>query len=275
MTVATCVPYDPESKGGSEATVRIAKADLVPTEANLRPEYSSWNELVVACEEFIGEVNDRPHRATRRTPNEMLAEEAVHLHRLPEVAYTAVFGETRHVSWSATISFGGVQYSVPAHLGRLGGLGPIEGDELVVTHVAGRGATEVARHRLSTPGIPASTTPTIRPGHRARSSASPRPPTKPSGPSWRSARGPTCGWSKPERPAPSRIKVKMADAVSWPACTETKRSTSPSDRPPSMGASPKATWPPSSPLQPIGDHHSASENHSLQGGTAAWKGFGT
>ena len=31
LTVATCVPADPESKGGSEATVRIAKADLVPT----------------------------------------------------------------------------------------------------------------------------------------------------------------------------------------------------------------------------------------------------
>ena len=50
VTVATCVPSDPESKGGVEATVRIAKADLVPTEANLRPEYSSWAELVVACD---------------------------------------------------------------------------------------------------------------------------------------------------------------------------------------------------------------------------------
>ena len=39
LTVATCVPYDPEPKGGSEATVRVAKADLVPTEANLLPAY--------------------------------------------------------------------------------------------------------------------------------------------------------------------------------------------------------------------------------------------
>ena len=29
ITVKTCVPYDPETKGGVEATVRIAKADLV------------------------------------------------------------------------------------------------------------------------------------------------------------------------------------------------------------------------------------------------------
>jgi transposase len=28
VQVHTCVPFDPESKGGSEATVRIAKADL-------------------------------------------------------------------------------------------------------------------------------------------------------------------------------------------------------------------------------------------------------
>lgn len=36
--VVSCVPYDPESKGGAEATVKIAKADLVPTSANLLPE---------------------------------------------------------------------------------------------------------------------------------------------------------------------------------------------------------------------------------------------
>ena len=44
LTVATCVPADPESKGGSEATVRIAKADLVPTEHNLRGEYADFAE---------------------------------------------------------------------------------------------------------------------------------------------------------------------------------------------------------------------------------------
>jgi hypothetical protein len=48
VTIATCVPADPESKGGPEATVRIAKADLVPTDVNLRDEYGSWAELVEA-----------------------------------------------------------------------------------------------------------------------------------------------------------------------------------------------------------------------------------
>jgi transposase len=44
VTICTCVPYDPESKGGSESTVKIAKADLVPTQANLLDEYRSFSE---------------------------------------------------------------------------------------------------------------------------------------------------------------------------------------------------------------------------------------
>ena len=60
LTVATCVPADPESKGGSEATVRIAKADLVPTDHNLRAQYESFAELEAACEAFCERVNARP-----------------------------------------------------------------------------------------------------------------------------------------------------------------------------------------------------------------------
>ena len=33
--VESCIAYDPESKGGVEATVRVAKAELVPTAAKL------------------------------------------------------------------------------------------------------------------------------------------------------------------------------------------------------------------------------------------------
>ena len=113
VTIATCVPADPESKGGSKRTVQIAKADLVPTDTNLRDDYASWAELVDACEAFMDKVNGRAHRVTRRAPVEMLAEERARLHRLPDAAFTAAFGETRKVSWTSTISFGGVTYSVP------------------------------------------------------------------------------------------------------------------------------------------------------------------
>src|SRR4051794_22730880 len=66
VTVATCVPADPESKGGSEATVRVAKGNLVPTDPNLLEAYQCLGELVDAWESFVREVNDRPHRARIR-----------------------------------------------------------------------------------------------------------------------------------------------------------------------------------------------------------------
>jgi transposase len=153
ITVATCVPADPESKGGSEATVRIAKADLVPTDANLREDYGSWAELVDACEELMEEVNGRAHRMTRRAPVEMLAEEQHRLQPLPERPYTTVLGETRKVSWSATISYGGVTYSVPHRLVDEVVWVRVDGDEVVVTHCAPGGchrsratSPEHARH---------------------------------------------------------------------------------------------------------------------------------
>src|SRR5947199_8569209 len=66
LSIATCVPADPESKGGSEATVRIAKADLVPTDHNLRAAYEDFAALEAACAEFGERVNAREHRVTRR-----------------------------------------------------------------------------------------------------------------------------------------------------------------------------------------------------------------
>lgn len=57
ITVATCVPTDPESRGGSEPTERVAKADLVPTEANLLADDASWAERVDACEGLMAEGN--------------------------------------------------------------------------------------------------------------------------------------------------------------------------------------------------------------------------
>ena len=73
--IETCVPYDPQSKGGAESTVKVAKADLVPTSANLLEEYASFAELERACAGFCELVNARPHTETRRPPFAMLAEE--------------------------------------------------------------------------------------------------------------------------------------------------------------------------------------------------------
>src|SRR5262245_2835230 len=72
-TVHSCEPFDPQSKGGVEATVKIAKADLVPTDANLLAGYASFAELAAACEHWCERVNARVHRETGAAPIDRLA----------------------------------------------------------------------------------------------------------------------------------------------------------------------------------------------------------
>jgi hypothetical protein len=253
--------------------VRIAKADLVPTDANLLAAYGSWSELVTACETFMAEVNGRAHRVTRRAPAEMLTEEQQRLHPLPQAAYTAAFGETRRVSWSATISYGGVPYSVPHTLAEETVWVRVDGDEIVITHVPATGAVEVARHRRSTPGNPQ-----ICDEHY---------PPRPTGPG-RQPRATNAAeeaflaigegarlWLVEAASAgTSRIKVKMAEAVElaqlhglapldWAlGHAATYGRFSDGDL-----ASILAT-------QPTTERRAAGEGHSLQGGTRAWEGFG-
>ena len=62
VTVHTCQPVDPASKGGSESTVKVAKADLVPKDTNLLAEYASFAELEAACDAFCAQVNARVTR---------------------------------------------------------------------------------------------------------------------------------------------------------------------------------------------------------------------
>ncbi len=156
LTIATCVPADPQSKGGSEATVKIAKADIVPTEHNLRSAYADFAELERACEGFCERVNAREHRVTRRAPAVVLAEERERLHPLPTVAHTVCFGQTRKVGWQSTISVGGALYSVPTRLVDERVWARPDGAELVVVHAdSPQGPREVARHELTTPGRPA------------------------------------------------------------------------------------------------------------------------
>jgi transposase len=155
LTVASCVPADPESKGGSEATVRIAKADLVPTDHNLRAGYASFAELQAACVAFCEQVNGREHRVTGRVPAEMLRCERERLHPLPASPHTICFGQTRKVSRESTVSVGRAIYSVPHELVGERVWARAHDGELVVVHADGaHGPREVARHPLTTPGSP-------------------------------------------------------------------------------------------------------------------------
>jgi transposase len=274
VTIATCVPFDPESKGGVEATVRVAKADLVPTDANLLPGYTSWAELVDACDAFTAEVNARAHRATRRAPVEMLTEEHQHLHRLPDVGYTACFGQTRRVSWSATVSFGGVTYSVPHTLADETVWVRVEGDELVAVHLAARGATEVARHQLSTPGHPM-----IDDAHY---------PPRPAGPLGREPKatnpaetaflelgnGARMWLIEAGASGASRVKAKMADAVELAALHGPDRVDWALGHAATFGRFGDGDTASILAAHPTGTEHRAGDEHSLQDGTSAWEGFG-
>jgi transposase len=271
LTVASCVVADPESKGGSEATVRVAKADLVPTGANLLPAYGSFTALERACASFCLEVNERPHRETRRSPAEMLLEEQRYLHPVPETPFTAAFGETRTVSFSSTISFGGVRYSVPHRLVGERVWVRRHGGEVVIVHVdPTAGPVEVARHELSTPGRP-------------RISDEHYPP-RPTGPAHREprARSPeeaeflsigegAKAWLVEAAAAGcSRIRTKMAEAVTLAKLHGAEAV----DR--ALGQASAAGRFADGDLQailahgPSGELTHPGESHTLQPGTAAW-----
>ena len=152
--VQTCVPFDPESKGGVEATVKIAKADLVPSDANLLPAYRSFGELEEACRQFCDRVNARVHRETAAAPLARLAAGREMLHPLPDQPHALALGDERLVGDDQTVRFGSVRYSTPpGHAGTRVWC-RAAGEELVITARTGRGAAEIARHRLSVPGSP-------------------------------------------------------------------------------------------------------------------------
>ncbi|MEX5712383.1 IS21 family transposase [Parafrankia sp. FMc6] len=156
LTLATCLPADPQIKGGSKATVRIAKAGLVSTEANLRAGYGSFAELEAACGLFCEQVNARPHRATRRPPAAMLAEEATRPHPLPVRPFSVLLGQVRRVgSMTALVSFESGQYSVSHQLAGQVVRGRRHGEQVVITQVSDGGPIEVARYQATTPGSPA------------------------------------------------------------------------------------------------------------------------
>jgi transposase len=155
LTLASCVPADPQSKGGTEATVRISTADLVPTDANLLPNYTSFADLRASADVFCERVNARPHSVTRCPPIERLTQERERLHPLPVEPYTAAFGVTRSVGKKlCVVQFEGGEYSVPdAYVGQEVWVRQHD-DAIIIVHVGDDGAHEIARWRPTVPGQP-------------------------------------------------------------------------------------------------------------------------
>jgi transposase len=295
IQVATCVPFDPESKGGAEASVRVAKADLVPTEANLAQAYPSMTALVAACDGFCDQVNHRRHRETGAVPVERLAIERERLHVLPSAPYAAALGETRLVNTDQTVRFGSVRYSTPPGLVGTEVWVRAAGDELVIVADLGAlparpswapappaGLVEVARHALSTPGRPRIEL-AHYPGHPQDPSGAPRPPTpKPTSAAETAflTLGPGAeAWLVEAAAAGAvRVRAKMAAAVELAALA------GPAQVDAALGVAAAAGRFAEDDLLAIVRHRAAGapsaqlviadETHSAQPGTSAWKGFG-
>jgi hypothetical protein len=224
---------------------------------------------------FCEQVNDRPHRETRRRPAEALAEEASRLHPLPRQAFTVAFGQTRRVNWDATISVEGVRYSVPHELVDTRVWARITGEELVVTAVVDAGPVEVARHRRSSPGRPV-----IAEEHYPPSPRGQRTPraTNPAEAAFLALGPGAAAWLTEAAAAGARrVRVKMAEAVALAKL----RGSGEVDR--ALGTAAIAGRFADDDLLSILDHQAsqtageltrASETHSLQPGTSAWAAFG-
>ncbi|WP_292652432.1 IS21 family transposase [Nocardioides sp.] len=293
--VHTCVPYDPESKGGSEATVRISKADLVPTDANLLPAYDSFAELEVACVEFMGKVNGRRHRETNRVPVDALLDELARLHTLPSAPHTMALGLTRKVATDQTIRHNSVRYSTPPGLVDAEVWVRVAGNELVIVAdldalpvapawaVGRRGLVEVARHATSTPGSPRIDL-AHYPGHPQDPDGSPKTPQ----PRARSAAeaaflgigdGAHTWLVEASAVGTVRIRAKMADAVELAALLGPSRVDH------ALGVAAAAGRFAEADLAAIVDYYAvdpdhsdlvvADEDYSAQPGTNAWAGFTT
>ncbi len=280
LVIETCVPYDPQTKGGSESTVKVAKAGLVPTDGNLLDGYGSFAELTAACEAFCLTVNARPHAETRRAPRIMLGEERARMHPLPAEAYTAALGETRIVRDDQTIRFGSVRYSLPKVWVGVEVWARVAGDELVIVGRAPAGLVEICRHELSTPGHPR-----IVDEHYPDYPAGNGPRIRPLRPGDDTERAFLVLGDGAERwlreacsTGVARVRAKMAGAVELAAMV----GAAPVDR--ALGMAALAGRFGENDLASIVDHLgradaaedlvAADEAYSAQAGTAAWGSFG-
>jgi transposase len=283
VTVHTCEPADPASKGGSESTVKLAKADLVPKDTNLLEEYSSFAELETACEVFCDQVNTRVHRVTRRPPVEMLGEEQIRLHPVPADPHTVAFGLTRTVpATMPMVAFEGGQYSVPHTLVgqtvwvRVHGRGADE--QVIIVHISATGPMEVARHRRADPGSPKITEEHFPPAPTGALDRRPRARNVADAEFLALGEGAHMWLSEAAAAGSTKMRVKMAQALGLAKLFD------PAEVDWALGHAAVHGRFAEADLASILNHHAAAgtgeqhlagEGHSLTQGTSAWAGLGT
>jgi transposase len=282
VSVHTCEPADPASKGGSESTVKLAKADVVPKDTNLLDEYGSFADLEAACEAFCTQVNARTHRVTRRAPVDMLAEELTRLHRLPVVPHTVAFGLTRTVAAKTPmVAFDGGQYSVPhALLGeqvwvRTHGVGAAE--QVIIVHVGDAGPVEVARHARATPGSPRLDDAHFPPAPSGALNRAPKARTAAESEFLALGDGARLWLTEAAAAGTSRMRVKMAAAVTTAklvGTTEVDWALGHAAVNARFGEGDLASILDHQARTRPGELHRAGEDRSLTQGTASWAALG-
>lgn len=262
--------------------MKLAKADLVPTDTNLGEQYASFADLEAACEMFCQEVNTREHRVTRRAPVDMLAEERQRLHPLPAAPHTVALGLTRTVAATTPmVTFQSGQYSVPhALLGQLVWVrvhGQGVDEQIVIVHVGQAGPVEVARHLRATPGSPR-----LDDGHFPAAPAGvldrqPKPKSAAEQDFLALGAGARLWLTEAAAAGTTRMRIKMAEAVSlaklgdpaavgWALGHAAVHSR--------FGESDLASIVAHRARNTPGPTHAASENHSLTQGTSSWAALG-
>ena len=280
-TVETCVPFDPESKGGVEATVKIAKADLVPSEANLlpamavspgsrRPAGSSATGSTAGC-------TGRPPRS-RRTgwpPSGRCCTRCRTSRTRWRWARSGWSGTTRRSGSGRSATPPRPATRAPRVWCR------VAGTELVITARTGRGAAEITRHQLSVPGSPQILDEHYphHPGGNGPRQPRPRPRTEAEAAFLAIGDGAQRWLAEAAASGAARIRSKMARAVELAAVVSTARVDA------ALGLAAIAGRFADGDLASIIDHLAAErapgevviadQAHSVQPGTARWARLGT
>lgn len=88
---------DRATKGGAHASVKLAKADLVPKNTNLLGEYESFAAQGAPCQTPADGINAREARLGARCHKSALVPKKERFHPLPERPYPLAVGQERRV----------------------------------------------------------------------------------------------------------------------------------------------------------------------------------
>ena len=178
------------------------------------------------------------------------------------------------MSWSATISYGGVTYSVPHTLIDAEVWVRVDGDEVVATHVGPSGAVEVARHQRSTPGTPRIDDAHYPPRPAGPLNRQPKPTNAAEAEFLAIGDGARMWLVEAATAGTARVKVKMADAVTLARLHGVERVDWALGHAATYGRFAEGDVASILAAHPAGEHRTADDTHSLQAGTGAWDGFG-